>query len=85
MPVNVIFPSGYRVEIGHLRQQLDEAHFAFWKEREQRQAEFKIENIRFRHDAEWRRKFFSLQSAHDGNHPIWKATRVFLLMTGNLI
>ncbi len=85
MPVNVIFPSGYRAEVGHLRQQLDEAHFAYWKEREQWQQDFKIENIRFRHAPGWNRKFFSIQSAHDGNHPIWKATRVVLAMSGYVV
>jgi hypothetical protein len=85
MPVNVIFPSGYSVEVGHLRQQLDEAHYSYWTERTRQQQDFKIENIRFRHVPGWNRKVFSIQSAHDANHWIWKATRVFLMGTGQLI
>jgi hypothetical protein len=75
----------YQVEISRLRQRLDEAHFAFWKEWKASQPDFKIENVRFRHDPTWRTKFWSIQSAHDGNHLIWKATRVFLMATGQLI
>lgn len=75
----------YQVGINSLRQQLDQAHFAFWKEWKERQPEFKVENIRFRHDPQWQRRFFSIQSAHDGNHWIWKATRAFLMGTGQLI
>jgi hypothetical protein len=83
--MNVIFPSGYHVEIGHLRQQLDEAHFAYWREQKARQPEFKIENIRFRHIDGWNRKFFSIQSAHDAGHWFWKATRVSWIVLGGSI
>lgn len=37
---------------------------------------FEPENIRFVHDPDWRNKFFSIQSAHDGNHFIWRATSI---------
>ncbi len=80
-----IFPSGYRVEINRLRQQLDEAHFAWWKEWKSQQPEFKIENIRFKHIDGWNRKAFSIQSAHDANHWIWKATRVIWVGMGGSI
>ena len=46
---------------------------------EQAQPEFVIENIRFDHDPEWRYRLFSLQSAHDGNHWFWKATKVVMM------
>jgi hypothetical protein len=81
----VIFPSGYQVEVNRLRQQLDEAHFAFWRDWKAREPEFKIENIRFRHDPQWRERFWSIQSAHSGNHWIWKATRIFMMGTGQVI
>lgn len=74
---NLLFPAYYRVEIPQLRRQLDQAHFAWWKEWEAQQPDFVIENIRFKHDPEWKAKLFSIQSAHDGNHWIWKATHVY--------
>jgi hypothetical protein len=74
--VNILFPSGYRVEISKLRQQLEEAHLAWWQEWKDQQPEFKIENIRFEHKPGWDKRFFSIQSAHSGNHWIWKATRI---------
>ncbi len=83
--LNIILPSGYQVEVSHLRQQLDQAHFAWRAQWKAQQADFKIENIRFRHVPGWNRKVFSLQSAHDGGHWIWKATRVFMTMSGQLI
>ncbi len=83
--MNILFPSGHRVEVSRLRQQLDEAHFAWQKEWAAHQAEFKLENVRFRHDPEWRHRFFSIQSAHSGNHSIWKATRVVWMSMGGAI
>lgn len=74
--INIILPSGYQVEISRLRQQLDEAHFAWWKEWKSQQPDFKIENIRHKHDPQWRNRAFSIQSAHDHNHWIWKATHI---------
>ncbi len=85
MPLNIVFPSGYQVEVSQLRQQLDRAHFAFWTEWKAQQPEFKIENIRFRHDPQWSARFWSIQSAHSGNHWIWKATRIYMQVTGQLI
>lgn len=81
----IILPSGYQVEILRLRQQLDEAHLAFWREREAREPQFVVENIRFRHDPKWSTRFWSIQSAHSGNHWIWKATRVFIGISGQMI
>lgn len=83
--LKIISPSGYKVEIGRLRQQLDEAHFAWWRDWKAQQPEFKIENVRFRHDPQWQGRFWSIQSARDGNHWAWKATWVFAATTGNLI
>jgi len=66
MAFSILFPSGYSLEVSKLRQQLDEAHLAWATERKRRQAEFKIENIRFAHDPHWNKRFFSLQAARDG-------------------
>lgn len=85
MPLNIIFPSGYQVEVSYLRQQLDCAHFAFWMTWKQNEPTFVIENVRFRHDPNWRGRFWGIQSAHDGNHIVWKATRIVLGMMGQLI
>lgn len=83
--MNIIFPSGYRVEIGKLRQQLDQAHHAWWKEWKDQQPEFKIENIRFEHDPNWDKRFFSIQSAHNANHWVWKATRIIWVGMGGAV
>jgi len=80
--MQVLFPSGYRVEVTKLRQQLDEAQIAYWTEWNKRQPEFKIENVRFEHKAGWDKRFFSIQSAHSANHWIWKATRVVWVSMG---
>jgi len=83
--MNIILPSGYQVEISRLRQQLDEAHFAFWTQWKKDQPDFVIENIRFRHIDGWNRKVFSIQCAHDGGHWFWKATRVAWMGMGGSI
>lgn len=80
--MNIIFPSGYRVEVSHLRQQLEQAHHAWWVEWKANQPEFKIENVRFDHVTGWDRRFFSIQSCHSGHHWIWKATRVVWMSMG---
>jgi hypothetical protein len=80
--LNLLFPSGYVAEIGNLRQQLERAHYAWWEEWKGQQPDFKIENIRFKHVDGWNRKAFSIQSAHDGVHWIWKATRVAWMALG---
>jgi hypothetical protein len=75
-----LFPSAYRIEHIALRQSLEEAHLAWWKQwQAQRELDFVIENIRFEHDPAWRNRFFSIQSAHDANHRVWKATRIVML------
>src|SRR5262245_63001571 len=33
-----------------------------------------IENVRFKHDPDWRNSFFSITCAHEGNHFIWRAS-----------
>jgi hypothetical protein len=75
-----LFPSAYQIEHVSLRQSLEEAHLAWWKQwQAQREKDFVIENVRFAHDPQWRGRFFSIQSAHDANHWAWKATRIVFL------
>jgi hypothetical protein len=76
--LQVLFPQAYQIEVSRLRQQLDEAHLAWVTEWRARQAEFKIENIRFRHDPVWKKRIFSIQAARDGDLWFWRATRVIL-------
>jgi hypothetical protein len=78
----ILFPSAYSVEVTKLRQQLDEAHLAWAKEWKQRQADFKIENIRFTHDPLWNKRIFSLQAARDGETWFWQATHLIVLFGG---
>jgi hypothetical protein len=75
----ILFPSGYSIEVSKLRQQLDEAHLAWATEWKARQADFRIENIRFAHDPLWNRRFFSLQSARDGEVWFWRAARAVVV------
>jgi len=82
MAFSILFPSGYSLEVSKLRQQLDEAHLAWATERKRRQAEFKIENIRFAHDPHWNKRFFSLQAARDGETWFWHAARVVVVFGG---
>jgi hypothetical protein len=82
--VNILFPSGYRLELSKLHQQLDQTHYAWWQEWKAQQ-EFKIDNIRFNHDPNWDKRFFSLQSAHNANHWFWKATRVVWMGMGGAV
>jgi hypothetical protein len=78
----ILFPSPYRLEFLRLRQQLEQAHFAWRTEWKRQQAEFKIENIRFTHDPLWNKRIFSLQAAHDGEIWFWRATRVVMGFSG---
>jgi hypothetical protein len=72
----ILFPYPYQVEVSKLRQQLDEAHLAWSTEWKQRQADFKIENIRFTHDPYWNQRIFSLQAARDGKTWFWSSVHV---------
>lgn len=83
--LRVIFPQHYQVEVNKLRQQLDEAHIAWWNEWKAQQPDFIIENIRFEHDPAWNKRFFSIQSAHDLNHWAWKATAVVWASMGGAL
>ena len=85
MPLSILFPSSYTIEVSKLRQQLEEAHLAWAREWKQRQDDFKIENIRFAHDVTWNKRIFSLQAARDGETWFWRATRVIVLFGGSLI
>ena len=82
MTFRILFPSSYSTEVSKLRQQLDEAHLAWSKEWKERQADFKIENIRFAHDVSWNKRFFSLQAARDGEHWFWQATHMIVVFGG---
>ncbi|MEO6841536.1 MAG: hypothetical protein ABI192_12295 [Bradyrhizobium sp.] len=76
--LNVLFPIPYSIEVSKLRQQLDEAHLAWATEWKRQQLDFRLENIRFRHDLRWNKRIFSLQAARDGEIWFWRATRVFV-------
>jgi hypothetical protein len=78
----ILFPSPYRVEISKLRQQLEEAHRAWAIEWQARQAEFRIENIRFTHDPLWNKRLFSLQAARDGETWLWRVTHMIVVFGG---
>ena len=80
--LQILFPAPYRVEFSRLRQQLEEAHFAWKMEWRRQQLEFKIENIRFVHDPLWNKRFFSLQSARDGENRFWRATHSLVMFGG---
>jgi hypothetical protein len=71
----ILFPAPYRLEFHRLRQQLEEAHFAWKTEWKRQQLDFEIENIRFVHDPYWNKRFFSVQSARDGGNWFWRATK----------
>lgn len=85
MTFRMLFPSSYSIEVSKLRQQLDEAHLAWWNGWKERQADFKIENIRFAHDPSWNKRFFSLQAARDGETWFWQATHMIVLFGGSSI
>ena len=85
MPLSILFPSSYTIEVSKLRQQLEEAHLAWAREWKQRQDDFKIENIRFTHDVSWNKRFFSLQAARDGGHWFWQATHMIVVFGGSSI
>lgn len=84
--LRIILPRPYQIEVARLRQtefhqlrrQLDQVHLAWVTEWKRRQDDFRIENIRFRHDPSWNQRIFSLQAAHDGKVWFWRATRLFL-------
>jgi hypothetical protein len=78
----ILFPSPYRIEFSRLRQQLEQAHFAWRTEWKAQQANFQIENIRFAHDPLWNKRIFSLQAARDGEIWFWRATRVVMSFGG---
>jgi len=78
----ILFPSPYQVEVTKLRQQLEEAHRAWAVEWKARQADFKIENIRFIHDPLWNKRMFSLQAARDGETWLWQVTHMIVVFGG---
>jgi hypothetical protein len=76
--LRVLIPRPYSVEVSRLRQQLDEAHLGWVQEWKTRQADFRLENIRFVHDPFWNKRIFSIQAARDGNTWFWQATHIFV-------
>jgi len=78
----ILFPSPYRIEFSKLRQQLEEAHFAWVSEWRREQADFRLENIRFVHDPYWNKRLFSLQAARDGGHWFWRAKHTLAIFEG---
>jgi hypothetical protein len=47
--------------------------------RKREQLDFRIENIRFVHDPNWNKRFFSLQSARDGGNWFWQVTHSLVI------
>jgi len=78
----ILFPAPFSIGISRLRQQLEEAHFAWRTEWQRQQLDFAVENIRFVHDPDWNRRFFSLQSARDGGNRFWKVTHSLVMFGG---
>lgn len=53
------------------------SHYQIWKqEKEAREPQWKPENVRFKHDPEWRTRFWSIQAAYDCKHLGWQMIRV---------
>jgi hypothetical protein len=78
----ILFPAPYTIELARLRQQLEEAHFAWAQEWKQHQADFGIENIRFNHDPLWNKRVFSLQAARDGETWFWRSAHAIVFFSG---
>ena len=75
-----LFPHRYQLkyEFAHL--------YAEWHAAKQATIpEFKIENVRFEHDPDWNTRLFSIQSARDGNHVVWRAARIAWMTVGGPI
>ncbi len=62
---------GYGIEFAHLYRIVRQ-------EQIEREPKFIIENVKFEHDEEWRNRFLSIQSVHDGNHPVWATTHILV-------
>lgn len=76
--LTILFPSPYQMEVSKLRQQLEEAHKAWAIEWKARQADYRIENIRFTHDPLWNKRVLSLQAARNGETWLWRATHMIV-------
>lgn len=60
-----------------------EALYAQWRiAKEESEPPFIIENVRHEFDPNWRENMMSIQSAHDLNHWVWKATAVAFVLAG---
>lgn len=53
------------------------AQYQIWREEKRaREEKWEPQNIRFEHDPLWRYRFMSIQSARDGNHPVWRVVKI---------
>jgi len=77
--LQILFPAPYSIQVSRLRQQLEQAHFAWKIDWQRQQLDFVIENVRFAHDPNWNKRFFSVQSARDCGHWFWEVTHSFVV------
>jgi len=73
---NIVLPATIRAE--YLQQQIKDAYFiwrAGWDETHPIEP---TRNVEFEHDPNWRSNWMSIQAAHDGVGPVWKATKVIV-------
>jgi hypothetical protein len=60
--------------------QLVRAQYQIWREeKEAREPKFIIENIQFKHDPQWRERFWSLEAARECKRWEWQAVRILYL------
>ena len=59
-----------------IRRLIDAQFRIILTEREKLEPEWKIDDVVFEHDPDWRDNVWSIQAAHDCNHLLWKAVRV---------
>lgn len=57
---------------GEIRQLIDSLQVQWRVDREKTQAVYRVENIRFVHDPNWRSNTMSIQAAHDQDQIIWR-------------
>lgn len=78
---SMLFPLRYQID---LRRQADfgPLYYQWRMAKDAVEPKFIIENIEFEHDPNWNTRFLSIQSAHDGAHSIWRATRIVWFAVG---
>jgi hypothetical protein len=67
-----LIPDTDPVEVSRPRRQLDQTDPARPAEWEQRQSDFQIENVRFKHDPHWNQRIGSIQARRDGKTWFWR-------------